>query len=95
MVKNAQYPHVLQTKDDTGNWITVSVCRDQPNSKGEMIKAADGTYFQFDSLIYAPHGVALMLPNQDVRVIGEMMEKRLETSVKRFSSDSFHTRIWV
>lgn len=98
MVTDIQYPHVLQVKDEvSGEWKTISICCDQPNNRGQKQLLADGTYYQFQSILYAPKNEFTegLLVGQDIKVIGEMVEKRIDDEIKRVSIDVFHVRIWI
>jgi hypothetical protein len=97
MVTDAQYPHILQIQDINGEWKDVSICCDQPNNKGQKLHLADGTYYDFQSIVYAPKNEFTkdLLVGQDIIVIGEIGEKRLVDEIKRISIDVFHVRVWI
>jgi hypothetical protein len=97
MVTDIQYPHILQIKDETGTFEAVSICCDQPNNKGQKQLLADGTFYEFQSIVYAPKNefTTGLLVGQDIKVVGEMAETRLEDSIKRVSVDVFHVRVWI
>ena len=89
-----KYPHILQVKDLQGEWINFSECEDQPNDKGKMVNVGDGTQYQFASLIFLPL-IEPLLTGQDLRVVDTDGLVRLDTEVKRFSSEHQHCRLWV
>jgi len=95
MVTSFQYPHVLQVKNSQGQWEDFSICRDQPNDKGAVIQVGEGTFYQFRSIVFMAVGVENLLTGQDVRVIDINGKTRLDTEVRRFSSDNLHCRLWV
>jgi hypothetical protein len=97
MVTNVQYPHILKIKDENGEWKDASICCDQPNNKGEKQHLADGTFYQFRSIVFAPKDeiTKSILLGQDLMVIGEKGEKRLVDEIKRISIDVFHVRVWI
>ncbi|WP_448104736.1 hypothetical protein [Pedobacter panaciterrae] len=95
MVTSFKYPHILQTRNDQGEWENFSICEDQPNDKGKMVTVGDGTQYQFASLIFMPSLVEELLTGQDIRVIDINGKVRLDIEVRRFSDEHQHCRLWV
>lgn len=97
MVNTVQYPHILQIQEANRKWKSVSICCDNPNSKGSREQLADGTIFQYSSIIYVPKNPEsiLIMNGQDLKVLGINGEERLKKEVKIISFDAFHVRIWV
>ncbi|WP_131535461.1 hypothetical protein [Pedobacter nototheniae] len=110
MVIDVQYPHQLKVtyqegesvKDSNGNWVNSSIpveienirCRIQPNSKGTVITGVDGNKIVFDAIIYV-EGRLETIPYEAKVEVFENDELILNTTLLRFSRDSFHSRIWV
>jgi hypothetical protein len=89
------YPHLLQIKNGSGEWVTISKCEDQPNTGGETTTTANRTDYLFKSLIFIPVSDVSIKPGQDIKVLGTKGEKRLEDKAVRFSADELNYRLWV
>ncbi|WP_262246960.1 hypothetical protein [Parapedobacter soli] len=94
-------------QDADGNWVNPSEstdwlnatsletdCRDQPNDKGVKMTVVDGEVLEFGSVVYCELDVPDLSRGDRVR-INHGSKVRLEGTVKRFSRDEFHCRIWV
>lgn len=103
-----QYPYLLFVKTVTDpvqnasgdfvggseSWDQVSACRDEANSKGQVINLVDGTAHIFDSLVQLPKSCTDVTLNAEIEVrFGDQV--RLKGICKRFSRDQFHCRLWV
>lgn len=103
-----QYPYTLeeyQVADavlgTTGDWsqpdatwVAVSVCRDEGNGGGRLVKLTDGTAIVYSALIQLPKTCPDIPTGARVRVLHET-ETRLEGTVLRFQKDQLHSRLWV
>ncbi len=107
MVK--QYPYnlfIFETspafQDDNGDWqagasdwVLASKCRDESNSKSAQIKLTDETAYTFESLIQLPKSC----PTIETGVLSEVRDSegniRVNGTVRRFSKDQLHTRLWL
>lgn len=106
MVK--QYPYTLQKlqttpshQDDDGNfvaestlWVDLCKCRNE-DGKQRKITVADDTFSVANHMIQCPKGVEALNFNDQIKVIGENSEVRVQGSVLYSSKDQLHTRIWV
>lgn len=94
-------------QDGNGNWVNPSEstawlnatdletdCRDQPNDKGVATTVVDGDVLEFGSIVFCELDVPDLKRNDRVRISHDS-NVRLEGTVKRFSRDAFHCRIWV
>ena len=107
MVK--QYPYelyVFQTTGDyqdgngdwqngTSAWNMISKCRDESNTKSAQIKLDDETAYTFESLIQLPKSC----PVVEVGLICEVRDLegnvRVKGTIRRFSIDQLHARLWL
>ncbi|PQA60193.1 hypothetical protein C5O19_11400 [Siphonobacter curvatus] len=80
--------------EGTSEWVNVSKCRDESNSKGQSINLVDGSSYRFESLIQLPKKAPKVEAGTRVEV-RDGSEVRLSATVKRFSKDQLHSRIWV
>ncbi len=101
MVK--QYPHTITvswkpkaTQDENGNWITPegdsvfeSVCRAEPNGKGQILRGTDGSEIYFAYTVYMPK-TSVIIPKDAKVVIGEITGK-----VKRHENGQLNSRLWL
>lgn len=102
-----QYPYqlfILQTsdslRDSEGNflngnptWLPVSKCRDEANTKGQVI-LSDGSAFVFESLIYLPKHCQDISAGTEIQVRNGLTV-RIQGKVKRFQKDQLHARLWL
>lgn len=106
MVK--QYPYQLQAlsvidngQDENGNslppsesWVDVCSCRDEANTGGRQVSAADGTLFTFSALIQLPKGTEALSAGSHIRVL-DGTGIRLSGKVLYSRKDQMHSRAWV
>ncbi|WP_316851162.1 hypothetical protein [Pedobacter agri] len=107
---NIQYPNTLKVsylagaalKDENGDWIggnTPEVIiypesREQPNSKGAYVNGPDGKKIEFSSLIFVKGKIDGVPVGSSVEVF-DGDHSILKGTVLKFSSNVFHSRIWV
>jgi hypothetical protein len=105
----SQYPYKLFVFETTGDyqdangdwrsgissWVFISNCRDETNSKASQINLSDETAYVYDSLIQLPKSC----PKVEVNLLAEIRDLqgnlRVKGTVKRFSRDQLHTRLWL
>ncbi|MDO6389000.1 hypothetical protein Q4E40_02590 [Pontibacter sp. BT731] len=104
-----QHPHTLQYiaegtpayQDGEGYWepgepgsLEVIKCRAEANSKGELVKTADGAQVSFRFTVYLPKGTASIPYGTEVKIFagGELLA---EEQVKNFHPGQLNCRLWV
>ena len=111
-----QYPHYLfviiggeATRDDDGNWVgggepearLVSVCREETNGRGNEIRAGDGKFYRFSSLVQMPvkgtEGTFGITEGSTVFVadFSDGTRERVKGKVLKFDKGQLHCRLWV
>lgn len=106
-----QYPHFLFTQnissiqDENGNWIQsideptmISICRDEPNSKGSVINGVDGKSFVYSSIIYLPLSSPDFEVGTEITICKEnsiISNIRIKMPIVQFSKGQMNKRIWV
>ena len=108
-----QYPHFLYVKtvtdserdsmtgnwsDSTESWVLHSICREEPNGKGTVIKSIDGNSIQIASTVYMPKGVEPVAANSEVMVTETESDdgvQRVSGKVLRFNAGQLNCRLWV
>jgi hypothetical protein len=86
------------TNSGNPEWELFSECREEPSgAAGNTGGNEDGVFTKFSSIIFLPKTVDQFFFSHGtrVRVTGTDGEERLIGTVKRFSSDHFHNRVWV
>lgn len=76
------------------NWVYAGKCRDEINGKGAKIITADGSLFEFSSVIYTPLGTKLPKSGDTVKVLNDC-EVRIQKDVVNTKEDRLHKRIWL
>jgi hypothetical protein len=105
MVK--QYPHTIvlstvasSTQDSDGNWLAGSSSttdvpgRGEANSKGAMVKDANGTQVVYDWLLFFPLSAPDIAPGTKVQIM-DGVKQIGEGTVKRFSRGQLNVRAWI
>lgn len=106
-----QYPHFLFTRnvssvqDANGNWIQsidepvmISVCRDEPNNKANVINGSDGKSFIYSSIIYLPLSSPDFEVGTEITICDEnsiSSNVRVKMPVVQFLKGQMNKRIWV
>jgi len=75
------------------SWVTLCKCRDEQSGERE-VQGPDGVYYTYSAIVYAPKSCPDLKKGDRVQVISEG-KVRIEETVKNFSRDFFHCRIWV
>ena len=82
-------------QNGTSGWVLVSKCRDESNTKSAQIKLSDETAYTFESLIQLPKSC----PTIEIGLLSEVRDSdgnvRVKGTVRRFSKDQLHTRLWL
>lgn len=102
------YKTIAPTKDANGNWSNPSEgewiqasagdekdCREEPEDGGRGVVVVDGVKVEFTSMIYARRSIATLKRGDKVKVEDGAGNVRIESTVKRFSREFFHSVIWV
>ena len=107
MVK--QYPYELYVFETTGDyqdgngdwqngtseWNMISKCRDESNTKSAQIKLDDETAYTFESLIQLPKSCPVVKVGLTCEVRDLEGNIRVKGTVRRFSIDQLHARLWL
>lgn len=102
------YPYTLWalatdplTKSATGDavkpnqvWQSQSVCRDEQNAAGQSVTLVDSTTITPSAVIYLPLSAPDLVAGTAIEV-RKLEVVRLKGTVKRFSRDLMHCRLWV
>jgi hypothetical protein len=107
-----QYPYYLfkhvvttSTQDGDGNWSTAtdswvlhSVCREETNGKGSLIRGVDGQAIVFGSTIYMPKSAAKLAEGTEI-LVSESNDSngvcRIKGEVLKFDVGQLSCRLWV
>ncbi|RZJ88732.1 MAG: hypothetical protein EOO20_12840 [Chryseobacterium sp.] len=89
-------------KDENGDWtggsnqiqVNYPKCREQPNSKGSYVDGPDGKKIEFSSLVFV-NGKIENVPVGSVIEVFDGTKSILNGTVLKFSSNVYHSRIWV
>lgn len=76
------------------SWTKVSVCRDEANQSGQVIRLADSSTMKYDVLIQLPKSCPLISEGTPIQV-RDGLTVRVNGTVKRFSRDQLHCRLWA
>lgn len=87
----------------TSAWENRGPCRDMVNNKGQEVTLEDGTTPVFEVLIFLPLSLTSDLQTGDLvgvyspemDVYDSNQKPRFKGTVKRFSRDQLHCRLWV
>lgn len=107
-----QYPHYLfvhqvseSYKDDDGNWtepgesfVLHSMCREEPNGKGNTVNVADGNVVVFASNVFLPKGVESIAVGTNVIICdsNDVTDRsRIKGSVLRFNVGQLNAKLWL
>lgn len=104
-----QYPHSLyvhvvgdSTQDGDGNWSEPlenwslhSVCREETNGKGNIIRTPDGQSIVFSSTIYMPSTALKIQEGAEVQVRDSEDATRIQGRVLKFDVGQINRRLWL
>ena len=108
-----QYPHFLfvhvvadSVQDQqTGNWtesvnswVKHSICREEPNGKGQMIYGSDGKAIVFSSTVYMPKSAEIIKEGTEVLVSETESTSgviRIKGQALKFSPGQMNCRLWI
>ena len=104
-----QYPYqlfIFQTNGDhqdangdwqngSSGWVLWSKCRDESNTKAAQIKLTDETAYIYESMVQLPKSCQKV----DVDLLAEVRDLegnvRVKGTVRRWSRDQLHVRLWL
>lgn len=107
-----QYPYYLfkrtvtpSSQDGEGNWSTPtdswvlhSICREETNGKGSLIRGDDGRAIVFGSTVYMPKSAAKIDEGTEILVSETNSENgvcRIRGQVLKFDVGQLNCRLWV
>lgn len=105
----SQYPYELwaqllsedSTQSDKGDyvsvepeWVSMSPCRDEANSRGGSVILEDASAYVYDSVVQLPKSCPVLSNGTQVEV-RQNDAVRLRGTVRRFQADQLHSRLWV
>lgn len=103
-----QYPYRLwafvtdePAKTETGDykkpntvWQDMAKCRDESNTQVRTVTLQDSSSLAFDAVVYLPKSAVKLEEGTQIEVRdGDTV--RLAGTVKRFSNEQLHCRLWV
>jgi hypothetical protein len=108
-----QYPHYLfvyvaadATQDENGNfipgqseWVLFSMCREEANGSGSVVKTDDGQAITYKSKVFLPLGAGRLSVGDKI-IVSETSSvdgfRRVDNlQVLRFDQMQLHSRLWV
>ncbi len=78
----------------TSDWQNVAKCRDEANTQVRTVVLTDSSESGFDTVIYLPKSTAKLAEGTPIEV-RDGTTVRLAATVKRFTKEQLHCRLWA